>query len=354
MATTKPNICGNEELYVPDDDCGCCEILTEKVEEIEDTLEEHDARITENKNNFANYYDKQTIDAMIGGGGGGGMRAVVVDELPEVGDPNTFYYVLSNDNALVGSAIVGTSVVGEQGKYEKWLYSNGQWHNIGADHIDFENYVSTTGAIKEYDEKTLKVPQQGGTKLNMKFLGKGDMEEIDLATMAEDLVNAAMANYCPYQVGDIMFTATATNPSTRYPNTEWTQIQGRFIFGQDSSHALNSTGGSKNAVLPRHNHTISGRTDENSHCHEPYGTNTHFMFRDTTKGSSSERHRVDGSGSTWYAWVAKNIDILSSATVTAHNAHRHALEATCSVVGDEATNANMPPYITKYIWQRTR
>lgn len=354
MATNiKPSICGEPAIDLYDDDCDCCDILTQKVEDIEDVLEEHDERITENTNNFSNYYDKQTIDAMIGGGGGGGMKAVVVDELPAVGDPNTFYYVLSNDNALVGSAIVGTSVVGEQGKYEKWLYSNGQWHNIGADHIDFENYVSTTGAIKEYDEMTLKVPDEHGVNKNVKILGKSELTEIDFSTLATTLVQQAMANYCPYEVGDIMFTATATNPSERYSGTEWTQIQGRFIFGQDSTHALDSVGGSRDAIIPKHTHVISGRTDENNHCHEAYGNNSHFMYRKTSAGSS-QRHHVDGSGSTYYAWVAANANALESATVTAHNAHRHALEATASVVGEEVANKNMPPYITKYIWQRTR
>lgn len=360
MATNiKPSICGEPAIDLYDDDCDCCDILTQKVEDIEDVLEEHDERITENTNNFSNYYDKQTIDAMIGGGGGG-MRAVVVDELPAVGDPNTFYYVLSNDNALVGSAIVGTSVVGEQGKYEKWLYSNGQWHNIGADHIDFENYVSTTGTIKEYDEMTLKVPDEHGVNKNVKILGKSELTEIDFSALATTLVQQAMANYCPYEVGDIMFTATATNPSQRYSGTEWTQIQGRFIFGQDASHALDSTGGRTDWALIKHNHTVNIRTDQNVHAHEPYGTNTHFLYRDTTKGSTSERHHVDGSGSTWYAWVAKNIDILNSSTVTGNNTHSHAVTGNTGTTGGvEPTaaglkNTNMPPYITKYIWQRTR
>ena len=329
MATIKPNICENNEVYVPDDNCDCCDILTEKVADIEDTLEEHDQRITDNTNNFVNYYDKQTIDAMIGGGGGGGMKAVVVDQLPAVGDPNTFYYVLSDDNAIVGGATTGTSQVGEQGKYEKWLYSDGQWHNIGADHIDFESYVSTTGAIKEYDEKTMKVPQTGGEKLNMKFLGKGDMEEVDLATIMEDLVTEAMANYCPYQVGDILFTATATNPSSRYPNTEWTQIQGKFIYGQDSTHALNSEGGSADAIIPAHKHPTAAATGyryllahgsvDSGEMSAQTGTGRHYPFMNT-RSDRAYWGTQDYTGS----------------------------------VGEEVRGKNMPPYITKYIWQRTR
>lgn len=328
MATIKPNICENNEVYVPDDNCDCCDILTEKVADIEDTLEEHDQRITDNKNNFVNYYDKQTIDAMIGGGGGGGMKAVVVDQLPAVGDPNTFYYVLSNDNALVGSAITGTSQVGEQGKYEKWLYSNGQWHNIGADHIDFESYVSTTGAIKEYDEKTMKVPQTGGEKLNMKFLGKGDMEEVDLATIMEDLVTEAMANYCPYQVGDIMFTATATNPSSRYPNTEWTQIQGKFIYGQDSTHALNSGGGSADAIIPAHRHPTAAR-------------GYRYLL---THGS------VDGGEMSMQTGTGRHYPFMYTRSDSAY----WDTEEYTGSVGEAVRGKNMPPYITKYIWQRTR
>ena len=34
MANMKPNICGNENIYIPDEECDCCDVLQEEIDEI--------------------------------------------------------------------------------------------------------------------------------------------------------------------------------------------------------------------------------------------------------------------------------------------------------------------------------
>ena len=54
---------------------------------------------------------------------------------------------------------------------------------------------------------------------------------------------------CPYDVGDILTTTNARNPTARWPGTEWTQITGRFLLGAGDKHAISSTGGSETHTL---------------------------------------------------------------------------------------------------------
>lgn len=54
---------------------------------------------------------------------------------------------------------------------------------------------------------------------------------------------------CPYDVGDILTTASAKDPAARWPGTEWTQIKDRFLLGAGDKHAISSTGGSETHTL---------------------------------------------------------------------------------------------------------
>ena len=68
-----------------------------------------------------------------------------------------------------------------------------------------------------------------------------------------------------HPIGSIYKSTSSANPSTLFPNTEWEQIQGKFLLSSDSSHALGSTGGEYEHVLtvdelPIHDHTGGNHT----------------------------------------------------------------------------------------------
>lgn len=100
-----------------------------------------------------------------------------------------------------------------------------------------------------------------------------------------------------------------------YGGTTWVKIEGRFLLGQNSAHAINSTGGSETVTLtinqiPSHHHSVTPEA----------------VYWWTGAGNV----RFGGNGA--------NADY--TATDTGYTG------------GGQAHN-NMPPYKTVYIWERT-
>ena len=133
-----------------------------------------------------------------------------------------------------------------------------------------------------------------------------------------------------YPVGSIVQYADASiDPNTLIGGT-WERIQGKFLFGADSSHAIGSEGGSEaveltTANLPAHRHFILSTygatesfaiTSTLARYDRSYGQteNEHYTLMATSREANGGRTSVTGSG-------------------TAHN--------------------NMPPYLAVCIWQRT-
>lgn len=120
-----------------------------------------------------------------------------------------------------------------------------------------------------------------------------------------------------YPVGSIYMSVNSTNPKNLFGGT-WEQIQGRFLFGMNSSYPAGSTGGEithklTQGEMPKHNHIIyapnAGGPDEGAALGFP----------------------EVGSSNTWWA-------------------------AACMTekTGDNEAHNNMPPYLSVYIWKRTK
>lgn len=119
-----------------------------------------------------------------------------------------------------------------------------------------------------------------------------------------------------YPVGFIVTLGVSTNPGTLFGVGTWTAIAGRVIVGIDAGQTefdtLNETGGAK-TVDASHTHTVP---------FTGYGVNYPAAPNDGTILT-----RADNSG------VATTSPNTGS--------------------GGSATQNNLPPYITKYVWQRT-
>ena len=121
-----------------------------------------------------------------------------------------------------------------------------------------------------------------------------------------------------YPVGSIYMSVNSTNPKNLFGGT-WEQIQGRFLFGMNSSYPAGSTGGEITHALtidemPEHNHTIyypnAGGPYGNANISYPEGSDTNM---------------------TWCAEMCKT-----------------------APTGGGAAHNNMPPYLSVYIWKRTK
>jgi hypothetical protein len=137
-----------------------------------------------------------------------------------------------------------------------------------------------------------------------------------------------------YPVGSIYTNSSAsTNPGTLFGFGTWTAFgAGRVMVGFNSGDPLfdtaEETGGSKDAIVVSHTHTASVTDPGHTHTYTTYpargAQGTTIVFADVTNPTTSNT----GSNTT-------GITVSNSTT------------------GSSGTNANLPPYITVYMWKRT-
>jgi hypothetical protein len=138
---------------------------------------------------------------------------------------------------------------------------------------------------------------------------------------------AALGNLF-YPVGSIYTSTVATNPGTLLGFGTWAAFAaGRTIIGNGGGFSAGATGGSADATLPAHTHTIS----------DP-GHNHNFNY-------AAFNWTVQGGGST----INANREGAGAGTTTTAST---GITGTNSA-GVSPTNANLPPYIVVYMWQRT-
>lgn len=104
-----------------------------------------------------------------------------------------------------------------------------------------------------------------------------------------------------------------------YGGTTWVKIEGKFLLGTSSSHAINTTGGAETVTLtvnqiPSHNHGVCGGAGM-------------IAFKNNA-GAEDPTIKTTGSRAAVNLWSTDN-----SGGGQSHN--------------------NMPPYKTVYIWERT-
>lgn len=121
-----------------------------------------------------------------------------------------------------------------------------------------------------------------------------------------------------YPVGSIYMSVNSTNPTNLFGGT-WEQIQGRFLFGMNSSYPAGSTGGEITHALtfdemPGHSHALYYPNAGGPYC------------------KANICYPADsGTDMTWCAEMCKT-----------------------APTGGGAAHNNMPPYLSVYIWKRTK
>lgn len=166
--------------------------------------------------------------------------------------------------------------------------------------------------------------------------------DTSIATTA--FVQAALSAI--YPVGSIYTNAAvSTNPATLLGFGTWTAFgTGRVLVGVDTGNTafdtLGETGGSADAIVVSHTHTFSATT----------GT-----MSANTSHSHNIQHSNNGNwGSLNYGSYNNANALQANATTDSANIdHTHSVSGTTASTGSSATNANLPPYITVYMWKRT-
>ncbi len=136
-------------------------------------------------------------------------------------------------------------------------------------------------------------------------------EKIPFDIVADELrVNGKSVVDMIYPVGSIYLSVNNVNPKTLFGGT-WEQIKDKFLLAAGGSYSAGTTGGSADAVVVSHNHTMP-------------------TFRQKSGGVAS--------GST-YKWI--HYDTGGGGGIGT------------STNGESGTGKNMPPYLVVYMWKRT-
>lgn len=191
-----------------------------------------------------------------------------------------------------------------------------------------------------------------------------------VATTAFVQSNTTSAVTAAYPVGSIYMNASnATNPGTLLGFGTWTALsEGRVLMGAGTggggTYAAGATGGSKDAITVAHTHTYSGTTGTGGQHYHGNGSNN--------GGNGGYDGYVDWSSASGFpgakTWIwngsggglgyGPNLTSGNQGTTYAINAssgdsHSHSVSGTTASTGSSGTDANLPPYLVVYMWQRT-
>ena len=119
-----------------------------------------------------------------------------------------------------------------------------------------------------------------------------------------------------YPVGAIYMSVNSTNPKTLFGGT-WVQIEDRFLLAAGATYKAGTTGGESAHTL-----TVDEIPDHR-----------HVLWYPNAGGEQSAEigYPEAGSKKTWYAEASKT-----------------------APAGGGAAHNNMPPYLSVYIWKRTK
>lgn len=126
-----------------------------------------------------------------------------------------------------------------------------------------------------------------------------------------------------WPIGSIYMTVSNTSPESLFGGT-WERISERFLLGASSSYPAGSTGGESA-------HTLTQSELPNYSLSVANGSN---VIRSKTGSSADAYVQTQSSGWGIPNWESKTVTVASGGSGKAHN--------------------NMPPYLSVWIWKRTK
>jgi len=146
-----------------------------------------------------------------------------------------------------------------------------------------------------------------------------------------------------FHIGMIIQTTNANFDPNSSIGVTWARIKDRFLLAAGDTYSAGSTGGSADAIIPSHTHTIDGGSctigSSGSHSHSGYYRSNLYAG-----GSTSAVCHYAAGGTSYASAMFGGGD--HSHTVPAHSHN-------CSNPGESVTGKNMPPYLVVYVWQKT-
>lgn len=198
---------------------------------------------------------------------------------------------------------------------------------------NYEVKINISDALNS-GEATLKLP---GRKWAIKFREKGDGVGFGMAPQADKvlqipadwmfMVGEKTLLDIIYPVGSIYMSSQPTDPGTLFGGT-WTRIKDTFVLAAGDTYAAGATGGEATHTLtvdemPGHGHPLRANTSWGQS--ETLGAWTQYVNSGTLSDVGSSGGTITTS---YYYGVA-------------------------GWTGGGAAHNIMPPYVTRYVWERT-
>lgn len=163
----------------------------------------------------------------------------------------------------------------------------------------------------------------GGVKLSDSTSSTSSTNGGIAATPAAVKAAIAEAKLAAWPIGSIYISVSSTSPASLFGGT-WERISDRFLFAASSSYPAGSTGGEfthklTQSELPDYSLSVAN------------GSN---VIRSKTGSSADAYVQTQSSGWGIPNWESKTVTVASGGSGAAHN--------------------NMPPYLSVWMWKRTR
>lgn len=180
----------------------------------------------------------------------------------------------------------------------------------------------TEGANK-YSLPTATSSVLGGVKLSDSTSSISSTSGGIAATPAAVFAAIAEAKLAAWPIGSIYMSVNSTSPANLFGGT-WEMISDTFLFAASSSHPAGSTGGEfahklTQSELPDYSLSVAN------------GSN---VIRSRTGSFADAYVQTQSSGWGIPNWESKTVTVASGGSGAAHN--------------------NMPPYLSVWIWKRTK
>ena len=156
-----------------------------------------------------------------------------------------------------------------------------------------------------------------------------------------------------HPVGSLYWSSNSTNPGTLFGGT-WVQIKDKFILAAGDKYGNGTTGGSADAVVVSHTHSIpalSGTASGGTHNHMMQsGDGNTYIFTKYATGTAAGTNATVPTLSRETTWNWSNTTGFSGSLSMSVSTNA----STTGSQGVSGAGKNMPPYETYYCWKRTK
>lgn len=206
-------------------------------------------------------------------------------------------------------------------KVGKGKSREGNWQNDNAFDVDFNGNTYVGGELAVNQD----IINQGGQIYTGAVNAETDVYARNVYSERPDGTMLSIVDLI-YPVGSIYMSVNSADPGALFGGT-WQQIKDRFLLSAGDTYAAGNTGGSAKATLPSHTHTV--------------GSNDYQLWG-AKKGAGSTEPGNQISGNAKYYAAAKG----------GSTANYKWLNSVDSKGVSDVSQANMPPYLAVYVWQR--